>query len=83
MPKLKYILEQLDWWIRRGFTYFLKNADRLNSGISQFSGCQRYPSNEKSGRSVNLHAHIGDNHCLHPNPEYKGLLLSATHLPLA
>lgn len=65
-----------------GYTYFLKNADRSNSGMSQFSGCQRYPSNEKSGRCVILQDHIGDNHLLQPNPEYNGLLLSATHLPL-
>jgi hypothetical protein len=63
-------------------TDLLKKADFSNSSILQLSGCQRYPSKEKSVRWVSLHAHISDNHCLHSNPEYKGRLLSATHLPL-
>lgn len=60
-----------------------KNVEPSNSGISQLSGCHRKPSQEKSIRSVNLQAHISDNHCLQPKPEYRGHLLSATHFPLA
>lgn len=63
--------------------YLLKNENRLNFFILQFLGCHRYPSKEKSVRWVSLQAHITDNHCLHPKPEYNGRLLSATHLPLA
>jgi hypothetical protein len=67
---------------RKNETDLLKKADFSNSRILQLSGCQRYPSKEKSVRWVSLHAHISDNHCLHSNPEYKRRLLSATHLPL-
>lgn len=64
-------------------THLLKKLLLENSGTLQPCGCHRNPSYEKSGRFINLHAHIGDSHCLQAEPEYKGPFESATHLPLA